>query len=271
MARRRSKRQQKKQSANTKGVLLIVLSMLILSGIGFAYWKVSGTTHARDKETLCRTDGFVSRETVLVIDKTDVFSKTQSMIVKKEIRKMVENSEVDERFTFYVMSENTDQNIDKLVVCNPSNGSDKNEYTSNVKRLRKRWEENFLNPLLQSLSRVTDEEHTANSSPILEMMKYASINTMYDSEALEKRMVMVSDMLHYTQSFSHYRKLDAYENYKSTPYALEQAPHMDGVDVTILYLSRPKNANLQTVRHVTWWEHHIVENGGMVERVKRVN
>jgi hypothetical protein len=220
---------------------------------------------------MCRNDGFVSRETALVIDKTDVFSKTQSMIVKKEIRKIIENSKVDERFTFYVMGENTEQNIDKLVVCNPSDGSDSSEFTANVKRLRKRWEDNFLNPLLESLSSVTDKKHTANASPILEMMKYASINTMYDSEALEKRMIMVSDMLHHTSSFSHYRKFDAYDNFKLTPYALEQTPHMDGVDVTILYLSRPKNTNLQTVRHVTWWESHILESGGMVERVKRVN
>lgn len=266
-----SRRARKKRSQNITGAIVMTIAAVLIVSILCWYLYVSKSVFERDKQTQCRTDGEVSVETVFLFDVTDSYSSTQSLMIQKEIKKYIEGSEVDERMSFYVFDDSYDEISPKFVVCNPSDGSDKNEWTSNTRRLKKQWEENFFNPILEVVSNATGEDNLASASPILELIKHSALESLYDSPADHKRMVIVSDMLHHTGEYSHYRSQPNYSDYSQSTYSSLQSPQLSRVQVEVLYLTRPEQLNRQTRNHIAFWESHVTSHGGLLTRVLRVN
>lgn len=263
------KRRKKKKAAQT-GKILLGLGFFIVAVFAVYVIQLKQSVVNRDKITQCRLDGKIARETALVIDATDSFSATQSILVKKEIEAMLETSVVDEKITLFVLGENVSDNIDRFSICNPGDGSDKSELTSNKRMLRQKWEALFYQRVVDAVDNLTGE-HNARQSPILEMVKFVSVKTMYDSSALEKRIIIVSDMLHHTQEYSQYRQKPDYKSFEGTSYALGQKPYLSGVDTTILYLVRPQDMVRQNRGHIRFWESYVAANGGIISRVKTIN
>ncbi len=265
MSRRRRQRE-----ADRKGkVGLGAIFLLIVVSIS-AYFYYMPSSVKRDNETACRVDGKVTRETVVIIDATDNINVSQTLRIKKEIASMLSSALVDERFSLYVLDENIGLNNQKFSVCNPGDGSDKSEFTSNKRRLKKHWEALFYNRFIESVNELTTE-HTAKQSPILGMIKLVSVNTFLDSPAKAKRLVIVSDMLHHTKQLSHYKGDADYKRYLSSPYALTMTPLLDGVDVQVFYLLRANDILLQNRGHIEFWNQHIITNKGYISSVKTVN
>lgn len=264
------KRALKKKKADQRGQMLLLLGVVGMAVLGYFVFQANENVVARSSSTLCRQDGVISKETAIVIDATDSFSQSQAILVKKEIQAMLKNSLVDERITLYVLGENIRTDIDQLSVCNPGDGSEKSELTSNKRRLREKWETLFYERVVEAVDELVGERH-AVQSPILEMMKLVSVKTMYDSPAREKRIVLVSDMLQHTEAYSHYRQRPDYQSFSETAYSVRQKPHLLGVDVSILYLLRPRNLPLQNRGHIGFWESLVTENGGLITRVKTIN
>ena len=128
-----------------------------------------------------------------------------------------------------------------------------------------------MKPLYKSIETITHDSKVSNSSPILEMVKYAALNSLYDSKSNTKNLIFVSDMLHHTKTYSHYKGDFDYEKFSQSSYGINQAPLLSDVNITILYLNRPKYNNLQTRSHIGFWEKHFNDNGGYVSHVLRVN
>jgi hypothetical protein len=263
-------RRKRQQTADRKGAILLggVILLLVAGFVAFYYYVEP--TVKRDSKTACRVDEKVSRETIVVIDATDNFNDTQALRVKKEIELMLSSAIIDERFSLYVIDETVNQKSQRFSVCNPGDGSDKSELTSNKKRLKKHWETLFYNRFTKSVDELTGN-HTASQSPILEMIKFVSVNTFLDSRATKKRLVIVSDMLHHTQQYSHYRGSADYTNFSKTSYALTMRPLLEDVDVQIFYLIQEKDITLQNRGHIEFWNQHILTNSGFVSSVKTVN
>ncbi len=270
MAKKRLSRRRKSKSLN--GLFLIIIGVVILAALIGTSVYISTSKVVRNKETMCREDGFISRETALVFDATDNFTPTQKLMIERNIQNILENALEDERFILYVMGADIKKSRERqFVLCNPNDGKDKSALTANVKRLKQQWDELFFNRIMGSVSGTLESNHTANFSPILEMIKYVAIDAMYNSDAKQKRMIIVSDMLQHMPAYSHYRGAANYERFTALPYAQEQAPHLSGVDVTILYLSQPRYQKLQSASHISFWEKHITQNGGNLSRILRVN
>ena len=103
------------------------------------------------------------------------------------------------------------------------------------------------------------------------MFKYVSINTMYDSSAKQKRIIFVSDMLHHTEQYSHYRRSIDFESFAETPYSIEVKPYLNDVNIEVLYVVRAKDRNLQNRGHIAFWEDFVSNAGGDIVRVKTIN
>jgi hypothetical protein len=108
-------------------------------------------------------------------------------------------------------------------------------------------------------------------SPVLEMIKFVSINTMYGSAAKEKKIFLVSDMLHHTKKYSQYRTKPNIEDLDSSLYLKHSLPKLHDVDVEILYVSRPNFYKLQTRGHIAFWEKYIQKAGGNLVYVETIN
>lgn len=274
MSRRRysGKRMRKKQ-ADFKGYFLIVSAVTIIASFVYFFYESQNNVVARLEDSMCRVDEVISRETAFIIDATDYFTTSQALLIKKEIEKVLETSMVDERFTVYVLDEKVNEKDVKepiLSVCNPGDGSDKSEITHNKRRLREQWQNNFYDKVYKSIDGLIGE-HTANQSPILEMIKYVSVKTMYQSTADVRRIILVSDMLHHTARYSHYPRIPKFEDFSELPYALEVRPQLENVQIDILYLVRPQDIGRQNRGHIQFWEQFFKAGGGMIHHVMAVN
>ncbi len=265
-----SRRRRQKKKADLKGKLFLGVGVVLIIVLGFSAYQMNQKVIKRDSTSMCRVDNKIARETALVIDATDSFSNSQALLVKKELESLLENALTDERFTLYVLGKEIDDNPDRFTVCNPGDGRDKSELTSNKRRLRQKWEELFFGRIVDAVDELTGEHHS-NQSPILEMMKLVSIKSMYKSKAEEKRIVIISDMLQHTRRYSHYKTTPDFFNFNATPYSIEQKPQLSDVDVEILYLIRGKDILRQNRGHISFWEQHVSTAGGLITRVKTIN
>jgi hypothetical protein len=94
---------------------------------------------------------------------------------------------------------------------------------------------------------------------------------MYDSKADNKRILLVSDMLHYTSQYSQYRQNSQFKEFNNSAYSLEVRPHLNGVNLEILYVVRARDRKLQNRGHIAFWEAFVSNAGGQVVRVKTIN
>ncbi len=265
----RGKRKNKKKQ-DLQGLLLIFIAVIVVLSVGFAYFQSKSNEITRDKNTLCRNDGLVTVEHVIIIDSTDSFNKTQALMAKKELNSLLDNSSQESRFSLYVINKNIADEKPLLELCNPGDGSDKNEFTSNKRRLLQKWKEGFHNKIINEIDLLIDA-NIADSSPIMETVKYASVNSFYGSKAQKKKLILLSDLLQHSSSYSHYQENGNYDDFKSLNIANSLTPSLDNVDVEILYLYRTKDSNRQNRKHITFWEHYLTSGGGSLTRVKKLN
>ncbi|UZE97221.1 hypothetical protein [Alkalimarinus alittae] len=265
-----SRRSRRKKTKDLQGFLILTVCATVFCSLFVGYYFIKDSFVARDEISLCRSDGVVSRETVLVFDATDSLSETQALVIKKRIKRLVENSKIDERFTVYVLSDLVGGFSPKLSVCNPGDGQDKSELIANKRKLYSSWKESFVDKIEVSLDQLIGD-YTSTSSPIMEMIKFASVNTMIDSPSDQRRLVIVSDMLHHNDKFSHYRDNPVFKTLKGKPYGSEVRPYLGNVSITIFYVQRSKSMAHQNRGHIRFWEEYVSDGGGQVIKVETIN
>lgn len=268
---RRSRRRQRKSADDRKGIIVVTLALILIVAFVGLYIQLTKNFIERDSLTLCREDNFISRETALLVDATETYTDAQAILIGKQLESILNDSLVDERFTFYSLDEEINDFRPDFLVCNPGDGSDQSEYTANKRRLYDSWEENFYNRIRHSVEELIGDE-PADFSPIMEMIKYVSIQTMFGSQATEKRLVVISDMLHNTPQFSHYSSQESFEQIKGSPYMREVAARLEGAAVEILYILRPLNSTIQNRGHIeNFWRPYINASNGRIILVDPVN
>lgn len=262
-----NRRRQQRSKKQRQGYVLIALCVLV--AIGAITWFVYTKSEfvARSAETLCREDGLVIRETVIMIDATDGYSHEQSMVAKQLVSELLDNALIDERFTVYAVSENMVDQHPLVQVCNSGNAEGKSALTSNISRIDKRWREQFFDVVTAQIDALIGASE-ANYSPILETLKWVSAEVFFGSKAPQKQLIIVSDLLQHTREYSHYRGA-----FGQMPKGYAQSIHayLENVDVTVLYIYRSDQYVRQTNAHVDFWLDHIGQSGGIVNRVKRLN
>jgi hypothetical protein len=270
MSRQRT-RHRKKKSDDLKGMILIFFVILAVTGFIAVYVSISSSRVERNQATLCRVDGEIPRETALLIDATEGFSPSQSLLISKHMESIIETSLIDEKFTFYALNDNADTFSPLFEICNPGDGSDQNELTANVRRLYQSWETGFKQRITSNVQSLIDE-NGAESSPILEMLKFVAIQSMFDSAAPQKRLVVVSDLIHNTSEYSQYSEPSRFEHIENSPYLRQVLPDLRNVDVEILYIFRSNLNEIQNRGHIQlFWERLFTEAGGRIISVEAIN
>ena len=256
----REKEAQKKWNRYLVAVLIVII-ICVVSYVNFVEPFIERT------EDQCRKDGVVSIETAFIIDATDHFSESQAERINLEVKDIIESAEIDERFTVYVLDDkfsDANSKIPHIIVCNPGDGKGKSEFTNNLRRLNKNWDEKFYSQITSTIENLVGEGR-ANQSPILEMIEFASINTMSKSKAKSKRMILISDMLHHNKEYSHYTSSHDFEEFKKLAYYVDIRPQLLDVNVKIFYLASSKNISLQKIRHANFWKNYVLNAGGKLD------
>lgn len=256
------------QQRRTREIIFGALAILVVGGILVAvtYYMVT-RPKGLNPENLCPADG-PSGHYVLLVDKTDPLTFTQKQAFSVTLRDLVEKR-VPEGYllSLFVLGEDFKKTSEPLIeLCNPGDGTGKSEFTANVKKLRKQYEVKFIEPLM-SQSEAMLATHAANASPIFEMLQLVGINAFRKHDVKgERRLVIVSDMLHNSPQFSMYKGAVDYAEFASTDYGKRTQLELNNVEVELHYLMN--SPHLQTKRNLKFWEDFFNKAGARIVAVR---
>lgn len=255
-----------KQRQTTEIVLGILVLIVVIAVLGGAAYYMS----TRPKElmkNMCPSDGPIGHY-VLLVDKTDPLSFTQKQALSVILRELVEKR-IPEGYLFsvFLLGEDFKENAAPVIeLCNPGNGSDKSEFTANLKKLRQQYEERFVEPLLKQSDALLGTQ-PAKASPIFEMMQLVGINAFRKHDVKgERRLIVMSDMLQNTSQFSMYKGPVDYVAFADTNYGKKTQVELRDVEVELHYLMN--TPQLQTKRNLKFWEDYFSKAGARVVSVR---
>ena len=242
--------------------LLVVLAIVV----GVTYHMLF-RPKSLNPESMCPADGPIGHY-VLLVDKTDPLNFTQKQAFSVMLHELIEKR-IPEGYLFsvFVLGENFEQTAAPLVeLCNPGTGAGKSEFTSNLKKLRRQYEEKFIEPLMKE-SDALQATQSAKTSPIFEMLQLVGINAFHKHDIKgERRLIIMSDMLHNTPQFSMYKGPIDYSAFVSTVYGRKTQSELSGVEVEIHYLMN--TPQLQTKRNLKFWEDYFNKAGAHIVAVR---
>lgn len=242
---------------------LVFVGFVVVGGAYYTMTRPPGL----DKASLCPASG-PKGHYVLLVDKTDPLTFTQKEAFTVMLRELVERR-IPQGYllSVFVLGEDFKENAKPLVeLCNPGTGEDKSELTDNLVTLKKQYQTGFLEPLLkQSASMIALQP--AQYSPIFEMMQLIAINGFRTHNVKgERRLVVMSDMLHNTPQYSMYKGPVDYLSFAVSTYGQKAQLELRGVEVEIHYLMNAPQ--LQTKRHLKFWEDYFEKAGARIVSVR---
>jgi hypothetical protein len=263
-----SNRRNKKKQDDFKGYVLFLISLTIVGFIVYLFVQESNERIDTDKLTNCPLKGGPAR-TAILIDTTDSLTRDQSLYLEKRLDEIVKRSETYDRFDIYFLDDKIERLTPTLSVCNPGKGDNKSALTNNVRRIKKNWDKNFYSKISSILNELESVE-SSNSSPIIEAIKYVSIDAFVGDSSQRKNLIIISDLLQFSKLLSHYNSEYSETTSRDNKNIYASLPYLDDVSVYIMYIVRPAKRNLQTNKHVVFWENLIKESGGRIAAIEMV-
>lgn len=251
----------------TRDIILATLTLLVvitvLAGAVYFLWN---RPEGLDKTTLCPAKGPTGHY-VLLVDKTDPLTFTQKEAFSALLRELVERRIPEgTMLSVFVLGEDFKENAKPLVeLCNPGTGAGKSELTDNLKHLKRRYQERFLEPLLQESEMLVGSK-PAKASPIFEMLQMVGINAFRKVDVSgERHLIIMSDMLHNTPQFSMYKGTVDYATFAVSDYGRKSQAELHDVQVELHYLIN--TPQLQTKRNLKFWEDYFSKAGARIVAV----
>lgn len=269
---RYSKRKQSLRRKNLLGSGLIVCVLSVFAFIVYFGYELSSQQGLYDPETLCPIEGRSSEYIALVFDKSDIYNPVQQAFLKRFFSNFKANLVPGTQVSLYVIEQQKNKVIKpSFVMCAPRTGKQANAYYENPKRIQQRWKYQFEQPLDQVIDAFMKPAQS-DFSPILEVFQTIALSAFpIGSGSVNKKIIIVSDMLHHTKEWSHYRKQMDFSQLQKTDYYQRINTNLQGTDVNILYVRRDGKERLQNKRHAFFWADYIQSIGGRVTLIEKID
>jgi len=253
------------------GVILIIFCAIFIAGVFMARIYLGRHLVEVDPETNCPLAGS-PYYVAIVFDKTDSYNDIQKQYLKRYFNKFKETLPVHAQISIFVIDDEKKEIIKpNFIICNPESGNEANDLYENPKLIKKRWEEKYEKPLDHEIEGFLSP-HTAQESPIFEIFQIVALSGFpQDISDKPKKLIMISDMLHQTDEWSHYRGDIDFNVLKKTPYYQKVRTDLQGAEVEILYVRRDNAEQLQTKRHALFWADYINSINGKVTLIERID
>ncbi len=217
------------QNSNKKifvaAAILLSLAIIIVS----VYRKSQAEKIATHPETLCPMDQPPSKVNVLLLDMKNEYSNPQRLKILNEINRLWKDIEKLGLIEIYTV-DRLEQRVTTL-----------NAIYQNPQMAKRKWAR-FTNELDEELQRLMATEGNQTST-IFEAVQATALRTFNkpEHEGLPKRLVIASDLLqNMPGKLSQYQDIGAFQDFNKTTYYMDIRADLSGVNVTILYLVRPR-------------------------------
>jgi len=263
------------QQANNKGgsnsnitaIALIAMAVLIIGFFAVSFSKEQSKSSLINKDNFCANN--LEKLTVIIIDATDKLSLIQKASLKTRLWEIANNLEKN---THKIQIFSVDKIIDKILepsidLCNPGSALEANQLTENKKIIQKRYEEKFKNNLDIILDNVLNRD-SLNQSPIMESIQSVAITSFIPltNKAINKKLILVTDLLQNTPKFSAYKNSYDFTQYKESEHWKHVKSDLENVDVELFFLHRENTGKIQTPKLRDFWMEFFSAQGASVSR-----
>ncbi len=253
---------------NWLGALMILVVVIAVGIVGYFYITFQ-ENHLVLDEDFCPTNRPANSLTVIMIDRTDPIAPIQQAAVRVRLNDIKASIPRYGEIQVYSVGSVEEEVLTPIVrLCNPGGPSDIDRWTEPQKKAVKRWQEGFEEPLGAVFEQIV-ESGAANQSPIIESIQSVSVSAFTGDHlrSVEKRMIIISDMLQNSDAFSHYKDGIDFKALRDARVFARLGANLNDVRVTILYLNRNLPRSLQGRGHVGFWEQYIRHNSGSLDHV----
>ena len=239
-------------------IALLVVLVALIGGLSWLFLKATSQYVPREATTLCPKAGYAS-QTLVLLDTTDALASVTRTQVLQKLRDLVAAIPKDGFFELRLLSANPEKSIPVVALCNPGDGSDIDPMTGNPERARDRWENEYANKVEAALTHGI--EGTAQDfSPIMETLQRMAAErlTANRDRAIPTHIVVVSDMIQHTETYSHYRDGVSEAAYADGPKD-RLATDFAGADMEF-WLVRRDSARFELEALAAFWLHWAEAN-----------
>lgn len=261
---RSSRAEAKLRARNQFWTVVLTAASLLIVGTFFYFWL--NRAPALDSR-MCPKSG-PTGQIVLLVDKTDPLNFTQKQAFQTFYEELItQRVPPGTLLSVFVLDNDFTTTAKPLIEeCNPGDGSGKSPLDNNPVHLKKRFEQQFLEPMRQLLEQL-EGKRSSEFSPIFEMIQMTAINGFRrDNVSGPRRLIIVSDMLHNSQQYSMYKGNFDFERFEASDYGRKMTVSLPEVEVEIEYLLN--TPSLQTRRHLKFWEDYFAKGGARIVAVR---
>jgi hypothetical protein len=247
------------------GTVVIIGAMIfiIVASIFGSVLYLASDQKPSDPNTLCPAKGPLGH-IVLLVDKSDPMKFTQrkgfEVMYSEILRKSVGEGYL---LSIYALTDDFKQTAEPIIeLCNPGDGTNVSEISGAPILLRRDFEKKYIGPLMARFQDLVSEV-PGKASPILEMIQLVSITSFRKRSVQgERRLIIVSDMIHHTPQLSMYQTIPEYEQFTQSDYGRRSISDLGGAKVEIrMLLNSP---SVQTPALFDFWRNHIRNSAGSV-------
>jgi hypothetical protein len=264
----RSKFESDDEHSPLSKILTTCLVLAFVAGAGFAGWTLferKKEGDGIDKETSCRISGDAD-VTAVLIDRTDGINATQAENLKTLIGEWAADVPKYGAFRVYYVKAGDGIPVPYLNICNPGDDGDASVWTSNKKKISKRYNDRFAGKVADLVAKMQSDEK-ADSSPIMEAVRDIS-SREFANKNVTGRFFVVSDLMQHTAEFSLYRKVPAVDAFRKSSYGRKVEGNLKGLATTI-YLLR-SSSDKQTDAVAEFWVEWLSLQGADIQGFLKV-
>jgi hypothetical protein len=217
-------------------------------------------------------------QTVLLVDQSEALSDGHKRHAANYVEQYVSDETrfpVRSRILLYTFSKNDfDPSNPRgpsfapvVDLCRPP--SEGNDLYQNNRKITRQFYERFFQPLSDVL-RTSLAQEVGERSPILETLQFISRSQDVEESRRRKTLIIISDMLQHTESFSHYRVPRSYDYFREH-IAPDVRADFRGWDIVLVYLRRYRDRQLQQQDHLDFWQRYFYDMGGKLVQVVGVD
>lgn len=250
-----------------RDIALSVLMLLLITLIAIAVaYQFTHRSAGLDPETLCPLSG-PKGHYALLVDKTDPLSFTQRTALETLLEDLVERK-IPQGYlvSVFVMGEDYKANAKPLVeICNPGTGEDQSELTANLKQLKRQYNKKFITPLMQQMQSMVSDQ-SGKYSPIFEMIQMVSLASFQrHSVQGERRLLIISDLLHNTPELSLYKKVPSIEDFLASDYGKRTYVNLKDVQIELYLLFN--TPQYQSEELTDFWQSFFSKTGASMASI----
>jgi hypothetical protein len=225
----------------TAGVLFSVLALSV------TVWLLRPAN--LDAATLCPTDKPLAGHTVVIVDRTDLWTPAMG----SALTQLVENAQrdTDKYEKFSIVSLDAQQSVHPLFsVCNPGEPT----FLSDLYRGRRYTTRDFEDRFVGAAERIVEdvrEPSEANTSPIVEYVHRWLGSDDFNANVRNRRLILVSDMRQNSALYSMYASA---EDRLGEVVERQFGPSAEGVAFDVYFVAHGRDHNVTEDEVRTAWD-----------------